>query len=777
MDTLRDPLVARGAFSALPVPDSGDAGPKRSKRAKPIAIAGLAAAMLVGLPSVLVGGASGAGALTPNLPVAPNNIMIFPNRDFITIEGYQDHVGQSGLIEVTRPGVGVVGSAIAVVSGDDVAFEINHPGGYCWGTGTGLNVTPDIQAGDVVSLTFGDTLEAATTTLDVSATDAIQNGFTVTVAGHIGSTVDSANMEQRIIEPALVDTIVGKRDVRAVPGPLTPAPKGGYSSSLEFDTASQTFLATYIFDVEEDAHIAANAGLGERAMAWEVTDDAGNRQGMTIAEFGEPGGPGMGGCPNGPLQSGPPAPTNIVAAKVAAGIKLNWTPAVTIPGTPAILGYEITAVAHTTTGNEQVEIGKRITNPAANTTTITGLDSAESYDVEVVSYSTVGKTFPAAHASVVADSTKPIISASPVGGSYPVAQQVTLTSNELGSDIYYTTDGTDPIANGDTTATATHYTGPIDISAATTLKFAGFDPSNNVSDTVTEQYSITNNPVPAATTFTSSSVGLNAVTLNWAASDPGAPGLAITGYEIKVFSDAAASNLFTTQNTSGTGTTATVNGLTGDTPFWFTVSAKNDVNSVFGPASAVLGPLTPQGALVANAGFDQTGVVRNTAVTLSGAGSTVSGATYAWTQVLTGTQTNLDRVTLAPVPGQPQNVSFTLPFFKFPMVNSPLTFQLAVTVGGVTRTDQVVITPRSDVVSITTAKWKPSDFRVVGVSSPNSIVTVRLALTGTVYGTAVADATGAFDFRLRAGVPTTKPASVVADSNMGGTSAPINVAG
>jgi Fn3 associated/Fibronectin type III domain len=777
MDIQRDPLLARGTFSAAAISDESQAVPQRRMRAKPLAFVGLAAALLVGLPSVLVGGASGAGALTPNLPVFPNNIMIFPNRDFITIEGYQDHVGQTAKVEVTRPNVGVIGSAIAVVSGGDVAFEINHPGGYCWGAGTGLNVTPDIQAGDVVSLSFGDVQEAATTALDVYASDAVQNGTTVTVAGHIGSTVDPANMEQRIIEPALVDTIVGKRDVRAVPGPLTPAPKGGYQSSLEFDPTSQTFLATYIFDVEEDAHIAANAGLGERAMAWEFTDPAGNRQGMTIAEFGEPGGPGMGGCPNGPLQSGPPAPTNIVAAKVPTGITVHWTPAVGIPGTPAIIGYEVTAVAHTSTGGEQVEVGKRISNPGATGTTITGIDGAESYDVEVVSYSTVGKTFPAAHASADADSTKPIISASPVGGSYPVAQQVTLTSNELGTDIYYTTDNSDPIANGDTTVNAIHYTGPITVSTATTLKFAGFDPSSNVSDTVTQQYSITNDPVPAATTFTTSSVGQNAVTLNWTAPDPGAPGLTITGSQVKVFSDAAATNLFTTQSINGPATTATINGLTADTPFWFTVSSKNNVNSAFGPASAVLGPLTPQGALVANAGFDQTGVARNTAVTLSGAGSTISGATYAWTQVLTGAQTALDKVILTPVAGQPQNVRFTLPFYKFPMSNTPLTFQLAVTVGGNTRTDQVVVSPRSDTVSIATAKWKPSDFRVVGVSSPNSIVTIRLALTGTVYGTAVADATGAFDFRLRAGVPTTKPAQVVADSNMGGTSAPINVAG
>lgn len=740
-------------------------------------MAGIAAVVLVGLPSVLLGGPSGVGALTANLPQFPNNIMIFPNRDFITIEGYAEHVGQSAKVEVTRPGVGVVGSAIGVVSGGDVAFEVNHPGGYCWGAGTGLNVTPDIQAGDVVSLTFGATQAAATTSLDVYASDAVQNGTTVTVSGHIGSGVDPANMEQRIIEPALVDTIIGKRDVRAVPGPMTPAPKGGYSSSLEFNAAAQTFLATYIFDNESDAHLAANAGLGERAMAWELTDPAGNRQGMTIAEFGEPGGPGMGGCPNGPLQSGPPGPTNVVAATVPTGIQVNWTPAVAIPGTPAIAGYEVTAVAQTAVNSEQVEIGKRISNAGANSTTITGLAAGVSYDIEVVSFSSTGYTFPAVHASVATDSTKPVVTASPAGGSYPVAQQVTLTANELGSDIYYTTNGADPIANGDVTEAASHYTGPVAIAATSTLNFAAFDPSGNVSDTVTEQYSITNDPVPAATSFTTSAVGLNSVTLNWNPADAGAPGLTITGYEIDVFTAVNSPAPIRTE-TVGNVTTATISSLTGDTAYWFAISAKNSINSAYGPASTRLGPVTPQGAVVANAGPDQIGVVRNTTVTLSGAGSTVTGATYDWAQVLTGTQTAVDRVTLRTVAGRPQDAAFTLPFFKFPMVNSPLTFQLTVTANGVSKTDVVQITPRSDAVTITSAKWKPGDFRIIGVGSTvGSVITIRAAVTGRIYGTATVDVTGAFDLRLRTGVPTTKPPAIVAESNMGGASAPFNVAG
>ena len=95
-------------------------------------------------------------------PRSPNNVVVFPDRDFVTIEGYQSHIGETALVEVTR-GSQVIGSAKGVVEEGDVAFEINHPGGYCWGAGTGLNVTPDIRPGDKVNISFngidaGDTI-------------------------------------------------------------------------------------------------------------------------------------------------------------------------------------------------------------------------------------------------------------------------------------------------------------------------------------------------------------------------------------------------------------------------------------------------------------------------------------------------------------------------------------------------------------------------------------------------------------------------------------------
>jgi hypothetical protein len=163
------------------------------------------------------------------------------------------------------------------------------------------------------------------------------------VEGYISPGFDTANFEQRIIEPALRDTEVARRDIRAAFGPLVADANNSYLSGVELDPTDAThWVATYVFQDASTAAIADAAG-GERAMTWQFTDPAANRQGLTIAEFGEPGGPGFGGCPNGPLQSGPPAPTSIVATIINGGgaIQVDWTPAVAIPGTPLIEGYRV----------------------------------------------------------------------------------------------------------------------------------------------------------------------------------------------------------------------------------------------------------------------------------------------------------------------------------------------------------------------------------------------------------------------------------------------------
>ena len=747
-------------------------------------VGGLAGALLVGMPAVLLGGSpTSQAAIASSLPVFPNNLVVFPNRDFIAIEGYSEYGGLPALVEVTRPGVGIIGSATGTVSGTDVAFEVNHPGGYCWGAGGGLNITPDILPGDVVSVKIAAAnglpeIHDATTVLDVAANDAVQTGNTVTVTGRFGDGVDPANFEQRIIEPALRD-FIGKRDVRAVPGVpgvLEPAPTGGYSSGAEIDVNQDKFTATYVFDDIAVAEIAANAGLGERAMAWEFVDAAANRQGLTIAENGEPGGPGFGGCPNGPLQSGPPAPTNVAVSPFANSVEVHWTPAQALPGTPAILGYRVRAVQRNGSGSEQLEFGKKIMNPSANSTTLSGFDPLQ-YDIEVMSINSVGETYPPVTVVPTSDTTAPVVTASPAGGSYPIAQQVTLTANEPGADIYYTLDSSNPL-NGDMLNDGPQvlaYNGPITIAADTTLRFVAFDPSNNVSAGVTEQYAITNDPVPAATTITGATVGLNQATLTWAAAAPGGPNLTIAGYEIDVFDSATATVPARTETSNGPGVSTTITGLVGDTPYWFTVRAKNNVNSVFGADSPRFGPVTPQGATVANAGSDQTNIMRGTVVNLSGDGSTNTGATYLWQQLVGGTPVANGTGGVSIASPTSKNTSFTFPLYAYPADNVALTFRLSVTANGVVRTDDVTISPRSDTVTVTQAKWKARDFRVVGtVTTPGALVTVRRA-NGTVLGTATADALGAFSFRDRSNNVQTNPGTVFVDSNRGGTAGPVTV--
>lgn len=83
------------------------------------------------------------------------------------------------------------------------------------------------------------------------------------------------------------------------------------------------------------------------------------------------------------------------------------------------------------------------------------------------------------------DKTLPTVTATPIGGEYHVAQNVTLTINEPGT-IYYTTDGTNPI----TSYNSYEYTGPIQINSTTTIYFAAIDMAGNWSPVYNETYVI-----------------------------------------------------------------------------------------------------------------------------------------------------------------------------------------------------------------------------------------------------------------------------------------------
>ena len=73
---------------------------------------------------------------------------------------------------------------------------------------------------------------------------------------------------------------------------------------------------------------------------------------------------------------------------------------------------------------------------------------------------------------------------SPVAGTYPIAQSVTISTATAGADIYYTTDGGTP------DGTSTLYTGAITISVATTVKAIGIKTGLTNSDVGEAAYTL-----------------------------------------------------------------------------------------------------------------------------------------------------------------------------------------------------------------------------------------------------------------------------------------------
>jgi hypothetical protein len=549
---------------------------------------------MTAVAGAIAAGATAAGFVADAaVPSFPDNLVVFPDRDFISVEGYQSHVGETALVEVTRGGQ-AIGSAKSVVEEGDVAFEINHPGGACWGNDTSLQVTPDIRPGDKVNISFNGIDAGDTTVQNTYVTgDATLNGNTLTVRGFAGPGVNQAQMEQRIINPDLVDTEIGRRDIRAIPGPLTPAPKGGYSSALTFE--GDQFTATYVFTDAANALIASKAELGERAMAWQNEDADANRQGLTIAEYGEAGGPGMGGCPAGPGDAGAPQPgsANVVrSASDKSKMSVTWKPTEQVPGAAAVTGYAVAAIQQnaSTLGEKQV-IGKRA-GASATHVDLAGLDPAQGYDVEVRSMAddTMSRSFTVQVPTPtdLGDVTPPALTATPaVTGAITTASTITLAS-EAGADIYYTLDGSAVITGDLPSSTAKRYTAPIAISGKVDLNAVAFDRAGNFGTfAATYQAPPDTIPAPAVVSTITGSAGQANVTLSWAAPEAG-----VTGYGIQAYAvNAAGDHVLTGALKETTARTYTYGGLNPGTTYYFTVKAKNGAG--YGPASTEQGPFIP----------------------------------------------------------------------------------------------------------------------------------------------------------------------------------------
>ncbi|MEP6665668.1 MAG: hypothetical protein ABJA81_04380, partial [Nocardioidaceae bacterium] len=250
-----------------------------------------ASAALTAIPMLTMLAPSASAAVSLPTEVFPHNIIVFPQRDFVSLSGYSGQAGQTATFVVSRNGV-TIGTASGVLGAGDPSLEVNHPGGVCWDAPS----TPDILPGDEVQVYVGDQAAGGTAegvrTRNVTDQQAVEVGTDVIVHGNAtdlvtGGRVPLADLEQRIVNPDLVP-FVGKRDIRA--------------TDISYDLVDPAtnpngtnFTAAY-HGLSQGARDAAVAGEA-RVLSWELVDAAGNRQGITIYEAGVTGGPGMGGCP------------------------------------------------------------------------------------------------------------------------------------------------------------------------------------------------------------------------------------------------------------------------------------------------------------------------------------------------------------------------------------------------------------------------------------------------------------------------------------------------
>lgn len=482
----------------------------------------------------------------------PNNIICFPERDFCTIENFIGETGKSLLVEVNRNGA-VIGSATGVVSGDVNAFEINHPGTRCWGDGTTLKVTPDIQPGDLVTIKSGALLLGDMTIQNGFVTSYSLSGTTLTITGFVGSTVVTGNLEVRVVNPLLLDTTVAKRQINAVTGPLTP--NVGFSSGVEI--TGTTFTATFTFDSQNAADIAGS-GEGISLRMWQETAPNGARQGLTISEYSEVGGPWSSLCPPGPQNLGSP----LVHAIAVSGNLIKWAPGQDAIGAPVTTGFSINLLR----GNQVYGYRTPKTDNQVDFD-ITSLAADDIIEVRSMIGTKMSEPF------VFIYQSQDLV---PTIHSLPVSNEVTEVQTELvildsnTAQIVYTLDGSAVLdANNKISPTAILYYTPIHVTNSFTLRAISFDRSGKFSSELVGKFTPPTAVLPQAITVAPNLVVENGgVTLSWIKPDD----QSINGFGVEIFT---VDGVKVGDTRVVTATTLIIKDLVPDTSYQFSVITQN----------------------------------------------------------------------------------------------------------------------------------------------------------------------------------------------------------
>ncbi|MDR6883008.1 fibronectin type III domain-containing protein [Bacillus sp. 3255] len=247
--------------------------------------------------------------------------------------------------------------------------------------------------------------------------------------------------------------------------------------------------------------------------------------------------------------------TNLTASgPTQTGVTLNWTAAT---DNVAVTGYDIYNGASLVT---------TVTGTSYN---VTGLTAGTQYTFTVKAKDAAGNvasgTSTTFTTSAPADTTPPIITANPAPGAYSSVQNVTLSSNESNTTIFYTTNGDTP------TTSSAQYSSAIAVNASMSINAIGRDQAGNVSSVQNFAYTINVSDTTPPNPVTGLSAGTptsNSVPLSWTNSVSGD----VTAYEAAYSTDGTnftvASAVINPSSNS-----YTVAGLTGNTPYTFRIVA------------------------------------------------------------------------------------------------------------------------------------------------------------------------------------------------------------
>jgi hypothetical protein len=308
--------------------------------------------------------------------------------------------------------------------------------------------------GNAATLSMGSfsatiTLSSGKNTVTVLATDDAGNQTTVTRIVTLVTTplvIGSFTIDDgvQVTNSTLISLQISASDESFAPSSL--------QMRLSNDGATWTAWQAY----STSASYTTPSGDGQKTVYLQVDDPAGN-----ISETAQAG-----------ITLDTTAPA--VTANPQGGLFNNALSITLTASQPGSAIYYTTDGTVPSTGSTQYQAPISIPVTASDTT------------IEFMSVDPVGNQSKTYGDVYIIDTTPPTVTASPAGGSYSAAQQVTLTSSKQGA-IFYTIDGTVPNTG------SPFYQEPISITASCTLEFMAVDLAGNQSQIYTESYVIGGN--------------------------------------------------------------------------------------------------------------------------------------------------------------------------------------------------------------------------------------------------------------------------------------------